>query len=132
MLRKALIRILGRFLFHCVKEGAEGKLSAAAVCWTQSGPFRLLWFVIFNASCFFLCTFGGLFLTVHRIIKLQNLFQSCGYSSFLQSRSGEPLRVLRLCLCVTVFQTHTVNHVSLVNVGEDVNHLSHILEKLLI
>lgn len=52
-----------------------------------------------------------------------NLFHSRGHSSFLQGRSAEPLCILSLCLCVAVLQTHAVDHIRLVDVGEDVNHL---------
>lgn len=52
-----------------------------------------------------------------------NLFHSCGHGRHLQSRSVEPLCVLSLLLRARVLQTHTVNHVGLVDVGEDVDHL---------
>ena len=46
----------------------------------------------------------------------KNLFHSRGHSSFLQSRPGEPLSIFSLRVRVGVLQTHTVNHVRLVDV----------------
>lgn len=61
---------------------------------------------------------------LHTLCKQnKNLFHSCGHGSFLQSRSGEPLCIFSPCLWASVLQTQTVNHVRLVDVGEDVNHL---------
>lgn len=55
--------------------------------------------------------------------KNKNLFHSCGHGSTLQSRPGEPLCIFSPYLYASILQMQTVNHVRLVDVGEDVNHL---------
>lgn len=57
----------------------------------------------------------------HSSDKNCHLFHSCGHSSVLQSRAGQPLHVFTPQ--TSIIQAQSMNDVCLMDVGEDVDHL---------